>query len=66
MNAAFFETLLTFAGRRALSYLGLSGQVSDNELAKILGAILFLGNEAVQLYKHYKANQAKADRVTCA
>lgn len=60
MNAALLDSILAFALRRGLSWVGLGGgMVTDETIGKVVGALIFLGNEGYQFYKLYKTTKVQ-------
>lgn len=51
----FLASLLVVAVRRALTFLGGGITLSDNDVAKVVGGLMIVGDLLLQAYKHRKA-----------
>ena len=62
-TSVLVTTILTALVRRGVTWLGLSGQIADNEIVQIAGWLLVGGNEAVQIWKAHQAATDQRSRV---
>ena len=67
MNQALINSILKFALRRGLTMLGGSAAlVSDEQLGQVIGFVLLVGNELVNLYQAHKVEKCKDETVKIA
>lgn len=58
-QSVLIQTILTAVVRRGFTWLGLSAQATDQDVAQVVGWLFIAGNEGWQIYKAHQAAKDK-------